>query len=343
MPTGINRRSVAFGLGTVGALAAFKGCGGGGSSAGGDGGGSGSLSGSIWYGGRDGVLMVPGGGTGAQKLVVPYIQDTAKPQISRKSPRYLQLANSIRGSGALLQVYDHGSNQPYCYINVPGYVVEAFVSPSGNFIAMTRSPDLVNVPSGGDRFGIEDIVGLNIADISDPNNPTLIRSELQRGPSTALRFAWLDGDQFLYMTNDLSMVLGSAAAGIQGDRKVGTLSAPGSVVNFFDVHPDGSTMLVTLTRQTDGSFDNYLYKMSGELIDKMTDTGKGTVPLWSPDGKYFMFAYGQVGTCTGSCPVAICETHYAPSSGRNVTRSAAPQLDSAIVPCAIQRFWSSIV
>jgi WD40-like Beta Propeller Repeat len=349
MHAGINRRSATLGLGAVAALTAFNGCGGGGASSGGGAGTSG-MTGSIWYRTGDSVLMVPGGGTGAPQFVVKAdggALSSSRPQISRKSPRYLQFTYSGgtgSGESTLLQTYDHGSNQPYCYLTVAGYVTSAFVSPSGNFIAMQRSPDIVNASTGSVVPGVENIIGLNVADISNPNSPTLIRSEFQKGPSCVLKFAWLNDDQFLYMTLDGTMVLGSASAGIQGDKTIGRLIDQGMRVDDMSVHPDGATMLVALYQANAVPFvgDIYLYKTTGELIDQMTATSQGSAPRWSPDGKYFMFSHGTTGTCNGYSCASTCESLYAPSDLHQATLSNVQKFNRDNVPCVLQTFWSSI-
>ena len=345
----VRRRSMVLGFGTVAVFAGFKGCGGSGSPDGGGGssggGASSGLTGSFWYRSGDNIVKVSGGGTSAPQVMVPALLGApgARPQISRKGPRYLQALYS--GDDTLLQVYDHGNNQPYCYITVPGYVGGALVSPSGNFIAMQRSPDIVNAALDGAAQGIENIIGLNVADVSDPNSPRLIRSEYSRGPSCVINFAWLDNDQFLYMALDGGMFTGSATAGAQGDKKIGQLNDQGLKKGGFDVHPDGTTMAVCLISVTDESvFDNHLYKVNGELVARLTATGQGSTPNWSPDGKYFSFTHGYTGNCEAEpgC-IAACESFFVSSGARNVTRADAQPFDRSLVPCVGGRAWSAVV
>jgi hypothetical protein len=348
----VNRRSVVLGLGALTALTAFKGCSGGGSgsSDGGGGGASSGLTGSFWYQATNNndnfIIKVPGGGTGTPVAVGKALNNAplARLQISRNSPRYLQSLYYSLDENVLLQAYDHGSNQPYCYMTVPGYVGGANVSPSGNFIGMLRSPSLVNAAVDGSAPGVENIIGMNIADISNPNTPRLIRSEFSRGPSCVIDFAWLDNDQFLYMTLDGTLATGSATAGSQGDTRIGKLNDQGMLKGGMDVHPDGTTMAVTLVSRNDSlAYDTYLYKVTGELIDRLTATGQGSSFQWSPDGKYFAFAHGDTGSCGGSVNCGdICSSLYAPSNARSVTRSSAQAFDKLIVPCTGARAWSSV-
>jgi hypothetical protein len=343
MRTSVNRRSVTLGLGAAGALIAFKGCGGGEPPSGGNGGVS-VLPGSIWHMALGGnVVKIPRGGVGAPQTMGKAFDDQsfARLQVSRKSPRYLQSLYRIGGADSsesmLLQCYDHGSNQPYCYFTVPGHVSAAFVSPSGNFVSMKRGPSLVNSTAG-------DVVGLNIVDISDTNNIRMIRNGFQSGSSAVLQFSWLDDDQYIYMTSGGDIVTGSATAGARGDRKIGVLDNQGMHWGPVDVHPDGSSMLVTLTRVDNVNVhDIYLYKTSGEPIDRMTATGEGTAPRWSPDGRYFLFSHGYtgMGLCDGIC-VASCYSLFASADMRGVTTSTATRFDSNIVPCPTELFWSAI-
>jgi hypothetical protein len=340
MRKGLNRRSAMLGMGAAAALASFKGCGGGGSPAAGVTESAG-LPGSIWYVSGDSVVKVPGG-VGQRQFVAKTITgNTSRPQISRLSPRYLQTVYSDDIS--LLQCYDHSSNQPYCFLRVPGFVGRALVSPSGNFIAMQRSPTLANAAIAGAAQGVEYIIGLNIADISDPNAPKLIRGEFNSGLSSVFDFDWIgDIDRLMYVTLERGIFSASATAGTAGDERIGRLNDQGKLLSRLDVHPDGSLILVTLA-EGDRSGDIYLYKSSGELLDKVTDTGQGGDPIWSPDAKHFMFTYGYTGICDDPCSFATCETYFAPSDARNVTQSTARLLDRTIVPCVgIERFWSSI-
>jgi hypothetical protein len=355
MHTKISRRTAILGLGSAAALAALKGCGGGGgggssSPSPGGGGGDGntsSMAGSIWYSDIDGkkLVKVGNGGLGTPTPVADIRPgdgrvSTFYPRISRKSPRYLQLGSYgvVENTRMLMQVYDHANHQPYCFVDVAGWSSFAYVSPSGNYIGMRLSPELVN-----DNFDPDatSIAGLLIVDISNPNTPRVVRDEYLNDGSAMMQFAWLDGDRFLYLNKNRIIVTGSAATGSASDQIVGPLDTQGLVSREFDVHPDGAKMLVTLAAKDGESYDVYLYDTTGKPIDRMTSTVKGYSPVWSPDGNHFMFKWGSsIGT---DFPRAsTCTGFYASASARNLGYADATQYDIFKVSCLNELYWSSI-
>jgi hypothetical protein len=103
-------------------------------------------------------------------------------------------------------------------------------------------------------------------------------------------------------------------------------------------------MLVTTTLQ-DGSYDVYLHDATtGKRLDRITTTGKGYDPLWSPDGRDLIFKWGGDASCAPYCNggSATCTGFRAPASARNLTYEGTTQLDYAKVPCRAELYWSSI-
>jgi Tol biopolymer transport system component len=308
------------------------------------------MSGSIWYE-KDGKIVKVSNGGQATPAPVADVRlpdnriSSYFPRISRKSPRYLQLGNYVVTSsqeGSLLQVYDHASNQPYCFVNVSGFTSLAYVSPSGNYLGMRRSPEVQN-----DRFGSDanSIAGLTIVDISNPNDIRAVRTEYLRDGDAVVHFAWLEGDRFLYIDKRGTIVTGSAGTDSTSDRVVGPLDARGMVGREFDVHPDGATMLIRML-SADGSYDIYLYGTNGQALARMTSTGQSYAPLWSPDGNHFMFKWGSSAGCApvGGCAGGgtTCSGFYAPASARSLGYSDAAQFDVLKVNCLNELYWSSI-
>ncbi len=311
---------------------------------------AGGLGGSIWFTDtKDNLVKVDGGGLG-NPLAVSKVRaaDSAVtyyyPIISRNSPRYLQLGGYGVGEGSItrLQVYNHSDHQSYYWVDIVGYADNALVSPSGNYIALLRSPELVKTPG---YAGFDTVVSLVVVDIANPNNPHVVRDEYLTGNAAVVDFAWLANDQLLYMTYGNTIVTGSAVSSA-GDRVLGHLDIPvDKVGGNFDLHPDGTSMLVTLTEVDAGqdglhNRDIYLYSTTGQLLGQMTATGYSNSPLWSPDGSYFWFRYG--GTNADILPyLSPCDGLYASASSRNVTYAQALRYDQKF-PCTADVFWSAL-
>ena len=265
-------------------------------------------------------------------------------RISRKSNRYLQLGHTGATTNVTtaLQCFDHASNSPYCYVDMAGFASDVRVSPSGNYISALRSPELLKTI---DYAGPNSVVGLVIVDISDVNNIRAVREAYLSGPEAVLAFCWLDGDRFVYVSYDLTVVTGSASASPQQDRVIGRVDARGQGFGGFDVHPDGSTMLVKLN-ESDSSSDIYLYSSTGDFLDRMTAVDQAYAPLWSPDGSHFMFKWGSSSGCLpatcGGTSGSTCTGFYAASHSRNLEYSQATQFDGLKVPCRKETYWSAI-
>jgi hypothetical protein len=363
MNTSITRRSLTIGLGALAAAGTtLLACGGGGGGNGASpdsggagnppsgGGGSGSgLSGSFWYQ-DNGDLIKVGSGGAATPVAVGKILGPRNgvsswfPRISRNSSRYLQLGQigATTDSSTAVQCFDHASHTAYCDFELNGFSSDVFVSPSGNFVSALRSPELVKTIA---YAGPNSIVGLTIIDISDANNLRAVREAYLNGPKAVVLFNWLDGDRFIYIAYDRTIVTGSASAGAQQDQVLGRFDDQGKGLGGLDVHPDGSTMLVKLNGSNDTS-DIYLYTTSGTPIDRMTAVDLAYAPMWSPDGRHFSFKRGSPlgcspATCTGTSG-STCTGFYAPSSARSVTSSQASQFDGLKVPCRKEAYWSAI-
>ncbi len=347
----ITRRNALIGFGALASAPLFKGCGGGGSdtAVGSDVGGGNpsvpsSAPGSIWYADRNGKLVkVSNGGLGTPEAVADIRAadgrvSTFYPRVSRKGPRYLQLGNYGTGSsvGTLLQVYDHADHKAYGFVDVTGYVSYAFVSPSGNYIGMRRSPEFLNDSFTADATSI---AGLMIIDISNPNTPRVVRGDYLSGGAAMMQFVWLDGDRFLYVDKNRNIVTGAADSSASSDQSVGKLDTQSLVSREFDVHPDGKSMLVALFSADGQSSDVYLYDMTGQRVAQVTSTEKGYAPVWSPDGSQFMFKWGS---SEGSQLGASCTGFYASSSARGLAYANANQFDVLKVNCLRELFWSSI-
>jgi hypothetical protein len=353
----ITRRSALIGFGALASVPAVKGCGGGGDGSSSDNRVStnppstpsaSALPGSIWY--VDSInrrlLKVNNGGLGEPVAVRdsrgPDARvDSWSPRISRRSPRYILfgLYGATSDTRTVVQIYDHATNQPYCYVDAEGYSDSSLVSPSGNFVGMRRSPELVNDSM---RPNATSIAGLTIVDISNPNDIRAVRSDYLSGRDAVAQFRWLDDDRFLYVTKDLRIVTGAADSPPSSDRVIGSLNLQGlGGGGGIDLHPDGTTMLLQLVTAGDENGDIYLYKVTGEPIDRVTSSGQGKDATWSPDGSSFMFKYGGQG-CTFPINCSACTSFYAPAAVRNLAYGDAKQFDQGKVPCTQTLYWSAI-
>jgi dipeptidyl aminopeptidase/acylaminoacyl peptidase len=223
------------------------------------------------------------------------------------------------------------------------------VSPSGNYVAMLRSPN-VSAARYHDGPRADNIIGLTIVDIADVNNIRDLRSAYSNGLESVRSFSWLNQDEFIYTTLGGKSVTGRATAGAEGDRVLGTIDRQGLKIGDIDVSPDGSQMLVKLFDQdgeSQGKWDIYLFRTNGQAIGQMTATSHGFAPLWSPGGDHFMFKDGSAIGCQGDCtgapgyPSVTCSSHFAPSTSRMLTLPAAGQFDPRRIPCGLNVFWSS--
>ncbi len=357
MTVSMTRRSLTIGLGTLAAAGPIiTACGGGGDnnavesdpSPGSDGSESG-LSGSFWYEDKGDLIKVGSGGAGTPTAVATILGasggvSTWFPRISRQSSRYLQLGHTGATTNVTtaLQCFDHASHNPYCFVDMAGFASDVLVSPSGRFISALRSPELLKTI---DYAGPNSEVGLVIVDIADVNNIRAVREAYLSGPEAVHSFCWLDGDRFVYVAYDHSIVTGLASAGPQQDRTMGRIDVRGQGFGGFDLHPDGSTMLVKLI-QSDSSSDIYLYSSTGEWLDRMTAVDQAYAPQWSPDGRHFAFKWGSSSgclpvTCSGSGG-STCTGFFSASTSRNLEYSQATQFDGLKVPCRKETYWSAI-
>lgn len=304
------------------------------------------LAGSFWYKKGDGRLYTVAGGTGqpiaVNRILGNYPLSSSAFVVSRFGPRYLQLTQTaVIPSRAVINVYDHTDHRPYCHINVEGFVVGAAVSPSGKYVMFRRSPDYPQSLFGeGPQIQIVDLV---IIDISDVDNIRAVRNTRTQKGAAVYGVQWLAGDRFVYMTwgdrlyGD-SLYLGSVAGGSADDRLLGRIDKQGLRIARFNVHPDESSMLLSLFDRdgsTLGVWDVYAYTLKGQPIDRVTATGQGYGGIWSPDGNYIYFQYGNGNTCYGARCTATCSAHVIASSQRSVSLAATRELDGAKVPC----FW----
>jgi hypothetical protein len=344
------RRSALIGVGSLAAIPIIKGCGGGsdsgsgsGSSDSGRGGGglgSGSTAGSIWYKQDRDLMKVPNGGTGTPTKVASILPDDGivssyYPSISRRSTRYAQVGfHGPDGNATMIRIFDHATHQPYGFVDMRGLCTPA-LSPSGRYIGMDRSPDIVNV---------NDFAGFTIVDVADINNVTSLREAMPGGDDYLLGFDWLDGDRFIYMTRNGMIFTGAAGTPSSADQTLGQLDALGRRAGGFAVHPDGKTMLVILSAPRDVlQSDIYLYSVTGGApIARMTSMDACHTPQWSPDGSYFMFTFGSSGAPFCSGCASGCTQFLAPVSGRELKFGDAQQFDAFKVNCVLGNYWSSV-
>lgn len=374
MRTLFTRRSAVLGLGAVASFGLMKGCGGGGGgeepqppaaggSSGGGGSGSTTLPGAFWYS-RSGILYKVVGGV-ADPVEVNRSPENSSGYwsfaVARNGPRYLQVGNFGVGSpsNAVINCFDHATNQAYCYVNVPGYVAHAQMSPSGRYIGVLRSSELAYASYNA---SVPDycVVEFMIVDVSDVNNIRVVRSDLRKGAAAVYSFQWFGDDNFVYMTwggaiNGDAMVSGTVAGGTQGDKRLGAIDKQGmkGVNSYkhdrlagttFEVHPEGTSMLLSLFSDDGslalGTWDVYLYDTSGRPIDRMTGTGVGYQPLWSPDGKYFFFQNGYRACGDPGCGPS-CSVHYATADKRMATPETVNTLDRTKLNCDYGFYWSA--
>jgi hypothetical protein len=352
----ITRRSALIGFGALASVPIVKGCGGsreGGSSDIGGGGGAGapsSIAGSIWYALESSftsdrsLMKVPNGGAGTPTKVASILRgdgivDTYYPFISRKSTRYIQSGLHGQDSSAtMIRIFDHATHQPYGFVDMRGFCAPRFMSPSGRYIGMIRSPDVVN----NTRFS-----GFAIVDVNDINNVTSLRDEMPEGGEFVVGFDWLDDDRFIYINRDGVIFSGAAGTPGSADQRLGQLDLQGRRPGRFVVHPNGTTMLVVLGTQPSSSgrfdYDIYLYSVSGGTpIARMTSMDVCGEPAWSPDGSYFMFTFGFAGYSAPLGGQGGCSQFLASVSARELQFADGQRLDAAKVNCAQQNFWSSI-
>jgi hypothetical protein len=368
MVTSITRRSAVsilgagLGLGAIVGSSGLSACGGGGatdgaappSGGGNGGGGTSGLAGSFWYDQLD-KLYVCAGGTQEPTPVNQYLgqgEIASHFAVERTGPRYLQRSHFSGATAsdwtAVLNVYEHASNQAYCFVNLAGYVAAAAVSPSGKYVAAFRSPQLSD--STFQEGSTHTIVDLIIIDISDVNNIRDIRSTRTEGRSAVYGFQWLADDRFVYMTwgdgnfGD-SMFSGSVATGTQGDRLLGPVDKQGLRVRSFSVHPDESSMLVSMFSDDGvalGVWDVYLYQLNGQRIDRITAFDQGYSGAWSPDGRHIFFKAGSESriNCNPAlgCP-ETCSSHYVSSGARSIRLADAQTLELGKVPCYSNIMW----
>lgn len=219
------------------------------------------------------------------------------------------------------------------------------LGPSGKYVVAFRSPEFsYSVFNLGSVFTIKDLM---IIDISDVNNIRDIRNTRTEGASAIYCFQWLADNRFVYMTwgngnfGD-SMFSGSATAGSAGDQLLGRIDKQGSRISAFDVHPDETSMLVSMFSddgKTLGVWDIYLYKLNGEPIDRVTAINEGYDGLWSTDASHVFFKRGSYAGCAGPGCVTTCSSHSAPSNLRSITLSMAQELDFDKVPCVRNIVW----
>jgi hypothetical protein len=362
------RTAIARGLALASTSSLLVACGGGGDDTGGGdpggggggggSGGSGTLSGALWYhDSAEGNLYVVDAGTAAPRVATKSADEANtlfEFQVSRKGPRYLNLGHVGSGSSASTRAYclNHADHSSYCFINVVSYVSTALVSPSGNYVAMLRSPELFNA-----LYGSDPIVGITMVEIGDPSNIRDNRSDFASGNDAVLSFRWIDdssSDDFIYITVGGSIVRGSAAAGAAGDEVMGTIDKQGLVMtsnefqdnslDVMDISPDGTQMVLTLINgelvpAADNWWDLFVYDMTGKQVGRLTETKSAYGPLWSPDGRDIFFKDGHptVNNTFGKTN----SPHVAAASSRSLPLDSATSLDTAKVPTGWDVFWSA--
>jgi hypothetical protein len=339
----INRRLALIGLGGLVTIPIIKGCGGGG---GGDSGGgssglgsSSSAAGSIWYKQDRDLMMVPNGGTGTPTKVASILPDDGIvssyfPSISRRSTRYAQVGFHGPDSNAtMIRIFDHATHQLYGFVDMWG-LCSPTMSPSGRYIGMDRSPNIVDE---------KEFAGFAIVDIADINNVSSLRETMPGGDDYLLGFDWLDNDRFIYMNRNGNIFTGAAGTPSSSDQALGQLDQLGRRAGGFSVHPDGKTMLVTLSSpQSASQADIYLYNVTGgPPIARMTSMDACHGPQWSPDGNYFMFTFGSPGQPCSGC-ASGCTQFLASLGGRELKFEDAQQFDALKVNCVASNTWSSV-
>lgn len=336
------RRSALIGFGSLAAIPIIKGCGGGGSgdTGGGGGVGSGSTAGSIWFKEDLNLMKVPNGGTGTPVKVASILPDDGTvsnyfPSISRRSTRYIQAGFHGPDSNAtMIRIFDHATHQAYGFVDMQG-LCSPIMSPSGRYIGMDRSPDIVDV---------NDFAGLAIVDIADINNVVSLREAMPGGDDYLVGFDWLDNDRFIYVNRNGRIFTGAAGTPSSADQTLGQVDPQGRKVGGVAVHPDGKTMLVILSSPQDVlQSDLYLYNVvGGPPIARMTSMDACRSPQWSPDGSYFMFTFGSGGAPGCSGCASGCTQFLAPVSGRELKFGDAQQFDALKVNCTLTNYWSSV-
>lgn len=259
-------------------------------------------------------------------------------RVSANSTRYLQKSNYGSGSSSACMIFyfDAAMHTQQGFVDMNGYVGDARVSPSGNYIAMVRSPEYINTLNLATS---ENIAGLTVVDISDSRNPRAIRSAFDRDAAAVIQFAWHGDDQYVYMTLDGTLYAGTAAGGQASDRQIGRFSSSTLIKGEFSLHPSGTSFLIQAAKAPD-NYDIYLCGIDGRIQRQMTAVGRGYDPLWSPDGSWFMFKVASDIGCSDPGCTSTCSAYYAPATASNLVEADAIGLDSLTVPCLGDHYWS---
>jgi WD40-like Beta Propeller Repeat len=295
----------------------------------------------IWYE-RSGDLFKVQGATGEPQRVNWLKPDgvggTRAFRVSANSSRYLQKSNYGSGSGSACMIFyfDAATHTQQGFVDMNGYVGDVRVSPSGNYIAMVRSPEYINTLNLATS---ENIAGLTVVDISDTSNPRAIRSAFDRDAAAVIQFAWHGNDQYVYMTLDGILYGGTAAGGQPGERRLGRFASDTLIKGEFSLHPSGTSFLIKGVKASD-NYDIYLCGIDGAIQRQMTAVGRGYEPLWSPDGSWFMFKVGSDIGCSDPGCGSTCSAYYAPATVSNLVEANAFKFDGLKVPCLVDHYWS---
>lgn len=153
-------------------------------------------------------------------------------------------------------------------------------------------------------------------------------SLVARYPGVDAAADWLPDGRVLHLAADGAIRIGTPALDV---RPAGRLAVAGRVVGRLWVDRAGARMITSWQqRWPDGgvrSTDLWISALDGRGVQRLTDTGRTSSAVWSPDGQAFAFDVDPASVCTTTgCSGGVsggCDLYWAPATVRGVTPSSA--------------------